>query len=156
MNASKLIVAMSAILFPISMLGASQVKTWHLKTDAQKSVPMEDVARLVQSPDSETFSVELKNGDILQNIAKVTFEQKGGSGGVDKIGDGLSVYPTMVESDLHVKGCAIGSTIRILSLQGIVLRELVFMGDMVVDVVGFSPGMYLLQVESSQIRFIKL
>lgn len=147
------IAAMALLGLPLSVTAE---KTWHLVTDTEKSVAMTNVAQLVSADNSKEFSVVLKNGDIISNVKRATFEQIDPQGGVDVVSTGIKVFPTVVDHSLTVAGCAEGSVVRVLSMQGaLLLSQEVDGGSTVVDVESLPAGCYLLQTENTVIRFIK-
>ncbi len=137
---------------------ANAEATWHLETDTQASIPMQDVEFLLAADDDTHFSVVAKNDVVYGNVTKATFTKKDTDpGGVQQVGrNQLVVFPTQVHSSLSISGLHESSTIKISSINGqVVITAHASEGETTIDVSKLAPGYYLLSAGKSTVKFIK-
>lgn len=152
----QLLLAVACVFAFSSGVKAADNDVWHLITDTEESVVMSDVDYLLASDDTKEFSVVLKAGDMINNVTRVTFAKEPNSTVSEVKDSAVSVYPTLVESMLTLTGCEEGTVVRIVSMQGVEVKNVTAVaGETVVEVGDLPSGFYFLSVGKTTVKFIK-
>lgn len=94
---------------------------------------------------------------ILSGVDKITFGDNGSVTAIpEEVEASLHVYPNPTHEMLFVDGVNAGMTVRLFSLDGRLLETVASDGQQMQIQVGTLPhGIYLLQINTDIIRFIK-
>lgn len=153
---------MKKLLFTCAMataiVSASAEDVWMLVTDAGVRVPVAEVGMLVAADDASTFSVVKIDGtgENIAGVTSVSFVYENGPSAIkDLKTEEVSVLQDPVTSALTIMGCK-GQTYRIFDVTGSLKKSAILSdSDSKVDVSALAPGIYVLQVGKSTIKFIK-
>ena len=95
-------------------------------------------------------TVEDNYGNVNEAAAILSYEYIESSDVLDlKDQQGVSIYPNPVSNELHV-GLEDEAGIQLINMNGQIVYEQEGVLDHTIDVNGFSPGLYILQVRNDQ------
>ncbi len=154
----QLLLTVACVFAFASGVKAADNEVWQLVTDTQERVVMSNVDYLLASDEAEVFSVVLKEGEMINNVTRVTFVKEPFSTVSELTKSSVSVFPTVVESTLTLSGCEEGEAVRIVSMQGMEVKQVrTSAGETVVEVGDLPSGYYLLSVgeTGTTVKFIK-
>lgn len=139
------------------IVAQSDENVWHMITDTRLYIPMEQVEYLLFADDSMSFSVVKTNNEIVSDVASVSFD-KVPLAVEDAQRDmfDISIFPNPVASYLHLQGITQAATAQVLSLDGAVIIETALQpGNADINLSALTPGVYMLKVNNTVIKFIK-
>ncbi len=128
---------------------------WAMRTNNSEYVLIQDADYLLAADDQPTFAIVLKNGSIVENVSKVTFEEVSSVTSVAAQVE-IAVFPNPVAEMLTITGVPEGMRVTILALDGTVVSQAQSVGDSLNIYVGnLAAGCYLIQTENSVVKFLK-
>lgn len=126
-------------------------------TNQQHYISYDEFAYFLFVDEKEGFSIVKTNDEIIVGIQSVYFSNVTTAVETPETERVIvTVYPNPVVSRLELQGLQEDSRVRIYSLDGMLMLESQFStGGGVINVVDFAPGIYILQVNTTTIKFIK-
>lgn len=131
---------------------------WCAVTNYETYVPLSEIDYMLFPDDRALFTIVRKDGRVSEDVAQITFGKYSISSELVLNGEKtqVSLYPNPVVRQLTLQGLKPDTKVRIVSAAGDVVRESVVEGTtMTIDVSSLPTGLYLLQTESSTLKFIK-
>lgn len=139
------------------LVAQNDEKVWHMITDTRLYIPMEQVEYLLFADESLLFSVVKTNNEIISDVASVSFAEVP-LAVEDAHNDrfDISIFPNPVASYLHLQGISQAATAQVLSLDGAVIIETALQpGKADINLSALTPGVYMLKVNNTVVKFIK-
>ncbi len=136
---------------------ADTAQQWVLITDSGIEVAISDVECLVAADNAESFTVMKKTPtDNITGVKSATFTKRELSSiGSTLGGNGMTIMPDHVSNSITITG-APGAEARITATNGrtVLQTRLTEYNDRI-DISSLEPGMYILSINNSSIKFIK-
>ena len=154
----RLLFVFVACLFTVCVQAEETDAVWCAVTNYETCVPLSEIDYMLFPDDRALFTIVRKDGRVSEDVARVTFGKYMISSEPVLNGEKtqVSLYPNPVVRQLTLQGLKTDTKVRIVSAAGDVVRESVAEGTaMTIDVSSLPTGMYLLQTESSTLKFIK-
>lgn len=154
----KLLLVFVACLFAVCIRAEETDAVWCAVTNYETYVPLSEIDYMLFPDDKASFAIVRKDGRVLEDVAQITFGKYMISSEPVLNGEKtqVSLYPNPVVRQLTLQGLKTDTKVRIVSSAGDVVRETVAEGTtMTLDVSSLPSGIYLLQTESSTLKFIK-
>ena len=153
-----LLFATSSLLALSTAYSANTLKIWQLD-GSEKTEALSVVGKITLTNDAVTLystTNEILSTTPITSVRKITFEE-GTSTNVKNWSDSkLKVFPNPTQDNILIEGIREGETVRIYSLQGVLLKSVkAELGTTQIPVSDLSVGTYLLQVETDVLKFIK-
>lgn len=155
---------MKKILFTFVMLCSCMTslaadKVWCMVANTGQIVQMSNVSYiLAEGAIPETFDVILKEGDPLQNIGKIVFKQLDVTGINSNSSNGdTPILSRLFDNQIILSGVESGMKISVYSLSGVEKISMVSSSSELttVSLACLVPGIYLLKVGSTSVKFTK-
>ena len=154
---SKLLLCCAFVMLFVSRISAQDATVWHLATDSDQYIPIEQVECMLFVDDSNLFSVLKTNGEIVSDIRFVYFRNVPLA--VESLQDDaidVSLFPNPVVSDIYLRGIKDNALVQVLSLDGaLILQAEVAPAEARINVASLPAGAYLLKVNNTVVKFIK-
>lgn len=147
---------MSAVLC-LFLNTAEIYAAWYINTDTGVSVAMDDVDYMIRADDAEKFTIVLKNGETIEGVGSVSFieHEESGNRQLETVSE-VRFYPNPVTDYLHITGVQSGTSLKVVSLDGSVVKSLVTDSpEVFLSVSDLSHGTYILHVAERTLKFVK-
>ena len=146
-----------AITLLCSAFVAAADTKWAMVTQRGETILMGNVGYILNSDASSAFTIVLNDNSTVDDVTKVSFAKVNATG-IDATTtekkDGI--YAKVVDGTLSVSGCTIGDKADIYAANGQLLRQVgLGEGKAVIDVSSFAPGVYLLRIGKTTVKFQK-
>lgn len=154
----RLLFVFVACLFTVCVQAEETDAVWCAVTNYETYVPLSEIDYMLFPDDRALFTIVRKDGRVSEDVAQITFGKYMISSEpvLNSEKTQVSLYPNPVVRQLTLQGLKPDTKVRIVSAAGDVVRETVAKGTtMTFDVSSLPTGMYLLQTESSTLKFIK-
>ena len=152
----KLLLLCAVVMMCVGRMAAQN--EWHVVADNQYYVPVNEVAYMLFTDDSEEFAIVKTDGEMMVGVSEVTFSQSVPESveGVDAERLAVTLFPNPVTSELRLQGLRENAQARVLSLDGALLIEATLTpNNGRIDVSALAAGVYLLQVNETTVKFLK-
>jgi len=131
-------------------------KVWCMVTDDGTKIALSRIGFLLVSDQSDAFSIVCNDGEVIYQVASVSFAQgepTGISSATTEAQQTLQV--NVVSSSLQLRGCQPGTDITIYDVSGKTVRQEVLPSDGTISIVGLPAGIYVLKAGSASVKFLK-
>ena len=151
-------------VFAVNALFADMSMRIEYLNDEEQKATISSIARWEIDAANEKFRLVALDGTLLAernlyaDIRRIVFYEQSDSTLVsnNETYHMLSIYPNPTQNLLHIEGAQVGETIRIYSLSGqLLLAQIAGNGQLALSVESLSNGVYLLQVGTEILKFIK-
>ena len=146
------------IAFVATMSQAADLK-WAMITQNGQTILMEKVGYILNSDNSNagsSFTIVMNDNSTIDDVTKVTFAKVDASGVKAIEYDSQGVYAKVVDGSISVSGCNIGDKALIFASDGRLMKQsMLDDGNTVIDVSSFAPGVYLLRIGKTTVKFQK-
>lgn len=153
MKKTLLLLSAFVMLF-VARISAQEV--WHIVTCDEQYIPVNKMAYIAQSDNSESYVIVETDGTMTQTRS-FSFQylysavEKVESSSID-----LSVFPNPVVSTLTLGGLKDATAVYVRTLEGAtVIHTTLSPDNTTLNVSGLASGVYLLQVNNTTVKFIK-
>jgi hypothetical protein len=111
---------------------------------------------LLVSDQSDAFSVVCNDGEVIYQVASVSFAQ-GEPTGISSVSTEVqqTLKLNVASSSLQLRGCQSGTDITIYDVSGKTVRQEVLPSDGTISIVGLPAGIYVLKTGSASVKFLK-
>ena len=131
-------------------------KVWCMVTDDGTKIALSRIGFLLVSDQSDAFSIVCNDGEVIYQVASVSFAQgepTGISSATTEAQQTLQL--NVVSSSLQLRGCQPGTDITIYDVSGKTVRQEVLPSDGTISIVGLPAGIYVLKAGSASVKFLK-
>ena len=131
-------------------------KVWCMVTDDGTKIALSRIGFLLASDQSDAFSIVCNDGEVIYQVASVSFAQgepTGISSATTEAQQPLQL--NVASSSLQLRGCQPGTDITIYDVSGKTVRQEVLPSDGTISIVGLPAGIYVLKAGSASVKFLK-
>ena len=131
-------------------------KVWCMVTDDGTKIALSRIGFLLVSDQSDAFSIVCNDGEVIYQVASVSFAQgepTGISSATTEVQQTLQL--NVASSSLQLRGCQPGTDITIYDVSGKTVRQEVLPSDGTISIVGLPAGIYVLKAGSASVKFLK-
>jgi len=131
-------------------------KVWCMVTDDGTKIALSRIGFLLVSDQSDAFSVVCNDGEVIYQVASVSFAQ-GEPTGISSVSTEVqqTLKLNVASSSLQLRGCQSGTDITIYDVSGKTVRQEVLPSDGTISIVGLPAGIYVLKAGSASVKFLK-
>ena len=131
-------------------------KVWCMVTADGTTIELSRVSFLLASDQSETFSIVCNDGQVIYQVASISFAQAEPTGISNTTSDRQTEFQLNVaSSSLQLRGCQAGTEIVIYDAGGKTVRREMLSSDGVILIDGMPTGVYILKAGSAAVKFVK-
>jgi hypothetical protein len=125
-------------------------------TDDGTKIALSRIGFLLVSDQSDAFSVVCNDGEVIYQVASVSFAQ-GEPTGISSVSTEVqqTLKLNVASSSLQLRGCQSGTDITIYDVSGKTVRQEVLPSDGTISIVGLPAGIYVLKTGSASVKFLK-
>lgn len=151
-----LLLAFVMCLGPMVSRADDATPVWNMVVDASTSIPMSEIAYLVAADNQTSFSIVKNDNSVVENVSKVTFAKKqAGVGDLASQNVGVVLLSSVVSNTLNLT-CASDMRAEIYDAAGALrMASDIVAGAASIDVSALQPGVYVLRVGNTSVKFIK-
>ena len=153
MKKTLLLLSAFVMLF-VARISAQEV--WHIVTSDEQYIPINRMAYIAQSDNSESYVIVETDGTMTLTRS---FSFRSLYSAVEKVESSsidLSVFPNPVVSILTLDGLKDATAVYVSTLEGAtVIHTTLSPDNTTLNVSGLAAGVYLLQVNNTTVKFIK-
>ena len=153
MKRTLLLLSAFVMLF-VTRISAQEV--WHIVTSDEQYIPINRMAYIAQSDNSESYVIVETDGTMTLTRS---FSFRSLYSAVEKVESSsidLSVFPNPVASTLTLDGLKDATVVYVRTLEGATVISTTLSPDnTTLNVSGLAAGVYLLQVNNTTVKFIK-
>ena len=131
-------------------------KVWCIVTDDGTKIALSRIGFLLVSDQSDAFSIVCNDGEVIYQVASVSFAQ-GEPAGISSATTEAqqTLQLNVASSSLQLRGCQPGIDITIYDVSGKTVRQEVLPSDGTISIVGLPAGIYVLKAGSASVKFLK-
>ena len=131
-------------------------KVWCMVTDDGTKIALSRIGFLLVSDQSDAFSVVCNDGEVIYQVASVSFAQ-GEPTGISSVSTEAqqTLQLNVASSSLQLRDCQPGTDITIYDVSGKTVRQEVLPSDGTISIVGLPAGIYVLKAGSASVKFLK-
>ena len=144
------------LLLSLALTLQAADKVWCMVTDDGTKIALSRIGFLLASDQSDAFSIVCNDGEVIYQVASVSFAQgepTGISSATTKAQQTLQL--NVASSSLQLRGCQPGTDITIYDVSGKTVRQEVLPSDGTISIVGLPAGIYVLKAGSASVKFLK-
>ena len=144
------------LLLSLALTLQAADKVWCMVTDDGTKIALSRIGFLLVSDQSDAFSIVCNDGEVIYQVASVSFAQgepTGISSATTEAQQTLQL--NVVSSSLQFRGCQPGTDITIYDVSGKTVRQEVLPSDGTISIVGLPAGIYVLKAGSASVKFLK-
>lgn len=144
------------LLLSLALTLQAADKVWCMVTDDGTKIALSRIGFLLVSDQSDAFSIVCNDGEVIYQVASVSFAQgepTGISSATTEAQQTLQL--NVVSSSLQLRGCQPGTDITIYDVSGKTVRQEVLPSDGTISIVGLPAGIYVLKAGSASVKFLK-
>ena len=131
-------------------------KVWCMVTDDGTKIALSRIGFLLASDQSDAFSIVCNDGEVIYQVASVSFAQGEPTGISSATTEAQQTLQLNVaSSSLQLRGCQPGTDITIYDVSGKTVRQEVLPSDGTISIVGLPAGIYVLKAGSASVKFLK-
>ena len=131
-------------------------KVWCMVTDDGTKIALSRIGFLLVSDQSDAFSIVCNDGEVIYQVASVSFAQGEPTGISSATTEAQQTLQLNVaSSSLRLRGCQPGTDITIYDVSGKTVRQEVLPSDGTISIVGLPAGIYVLKAGSASVKFLK-
>ena len=131
-------------------------KVWCMVTDDGTKIALSRIGFLLASDQSDAFSIVCNDGEVIYQVASVSFAQGEPTGISSATTEAQQTLQLNVaSSSLQLRGCQPGTDITIYDVSGKTMRQEVLPSDGTISIVGLPAGIYVLKAGSASVKFLK-
>lgn len=144
------------LLFCVVLTVQAADKVWCMVTDDGTKIALSRISFLLVSDQSEAFSIVCNDGEVIYQVASVSFTQGEPTGISSTMTEAQQVLQLNVaSSSLQLRGCQPGTDVTIYDVSGKTVRQEVLLSDGTISIVGLPAGIYVLKAGSASVKFLK-
>ena len=146
-----------AITLLCSTFVAAADNKWAMVTQRGETILMSNVGYILNSDGSQTFTLVLNDNSTVDDVTKVSFAKVSATGiGAAPTATESGVYAKVIDGSISVSDCNIGDKALICAPDGRLMKQsMLDDGNTVIDVSSFAPGVYLLRIGKTTVKFQK-
>ena len=144
------------LLLSLALTLQAADKVWCMVTDDGTKIALSRIGFLLVSDQSDAFSIVCNDGEVIYQVASVSFAQgepTGISSATTEVQQTLKL--NVASSSLQLRGCQSGTDITIYDVSGKTVRQEVLPSDGTISIVGLPAGIYVLKAGSASVKFLK-
>ena len=144
------------LLLSLALTLQAADKVWCMVTDDGTKIALSRIGFLLVSDQSDAFSIVCNDGEVIYQVASVSFvqgEPTGISSATTETQQTLQL--NVASSSLQLRGCQPGTDITIYDVSGKTVRQEVLPSDGTISIVGLPAGIYVLKAGSASVKFLK-
>ena len=131
-------------------------KVWCMVTDDGTKIALSRIGFLLASDQSDAFSIVCNDGEVIYQVASVSFAQGEPTGISSATTEAQQTLQLNVaSSSLQLRGCQPGTDITIYDVGGKTVRQEVLPSDGTISIVGLPAGIYVMKAGSASVKFLK-
>ena len=131
-------------------------KVWCMVTDDGTTIALSRIGFLLVSDQSDAFSIVCNDGEVIYQVASVSFAQGEPTGISSATTEAQQTLQLNVaSSSLQLRGCQAGTAVTIYDVSGKTVRQEVLPSDGTISIVGLPAGVYVLKAGSASVKFLK-
>ena len=144
------------LLLSLALTLQAADKVWCMVTDDGTKIALSRIGFLLVSDQSDAFSVVCNDGEVIYQVASVSFAQ-GEPTGISSVSTEVqqTLKLNVASSALQLRGCQSGTDITIYDVSGKTVRQEVLPSDGTISIVGLPAGIYVLKAGSASVKFLK-
>ena len=144
------------LLLSLALTLQAADKVWCMVTDDGTKIALSRIGFLLVSDQSDAFSIVCNDGEVIYQVASVSFVQ-GEPTGISSATTGAqqTLQLNVASSSLQLRGCQPGTDITIYDVSGKTVRQEVLPSDGTISIVGLPAGIYVLKAGSASVKFLK-
>ena len=144
------------LLLSLALTLQAADKVWCMVTDDGTKIALSRIGFLLVSDQSDAFSVVCNDGEVIYQVASVSFAQ-GEPTGISSVSTEVqqTLKLNVASSSLQLRGCQSGTDITIYDVSGKTVRQEVLPSDGTISIVGLPAGIYVLKAGSASVKFLK-
>ena len=144
------------LLLSLALTLQAADKVWCMVTDDGTKIALSRIGFLLVSDQSDAFSVVCNDGEVIYQVASVSFAQGEPTGISSATTEAQQTLQLNVaSSSLQLRGCQPGTDITIYDVSGKTVRQEVLPSDGTISIVGLPAGIYVLKAGSASVKFLK-
>ena len=131
-------------------------KVWCMVTDDGTKIALSRIGFLLVSDQSDAFSIVCNDGEVIYQVASVSFAQGEPTGISSATTEAQrTLQLNVASSSLQLRDCQPGTDITIYDVSGKTVRQEVLPSDGTISIVGLTAGIYVLKAGSASVKFLK-
>ena len=144
------------LLLSLALTLQAADKVWCMVTDDGTKIALSRIGFLLVSDQSDAFSIVCNDGEVIYQVASVSFAQ-GEPTGISSVSTEVqqTLKLNVASSSLQLRGCQSGTDITIYDVSGKTVRQEVLPSDGTISIVGLPAGIYVLKTGSASVKFLK-
>ena len=144
------------LLLSLALTLQAADKVWCMVTDDGTKIALSRIGFLLVSDQSDAFSIVCNDGEVIYQVASVSFAQ-GEPTGISSVSTEVqqTLKLNVASSSLQLRGCQSGTDITIYDVSGKTVRQEVLPSDGTISIVGLPAGIYVLKAGSASVKFLK-
>ena len=144
------------LLLSLALTLQAADKVWCMVTDDGTKIALSRIGFLLVSDQSDAFSIVCNDGEVIYQVASVSFAQGEPTGISSATTEAQQTLQLNVaSSSLQLRGCQPGTDITIYDVSGKTVRQEVLPSDGTISIVGLPAGVYVLKAGSASVKFLK-
>ena len=144
------------LLLSLALTLQAADKVWCMVTDDGTKIALSRIGFLLVSDQSDAFSIVFNDGEVIYQVASVSFAQGEPTGISSATTEAQQTLQLNVaSSSLQLRGCQPGTDITIYDVSGKTVRQEVLPSDGTISIVGLPAGIYVLKAGSASVKFLK-
>ena len=144
------------LLLSLALTLQAADKVWCMVTDDGTKIALSRIGFLLASDQSDAFSIVCNDGEVIYQVASVSFAQGEPTGISSATTEAQQTLQLNVaSSSLQLRDCQPGTDITIYDVSGKTVRQEVLPSDGTISIVGLPAGIYVLKAGSASVKFLK-
>ena len=144
------------LLLSLALTLQAADKVWCMVTDDGTKIALSRIGFLLVSDQSDAFSIVCNDGEVIYQVASVSFAQGEPTGISSATTEAQQTLQLNVaSSSLQLRDCQPGTDITIYDVSGKTVRQEVLPSDGTISIVGLPAGIYVLKAGSASVKFLK-
>jgi hypothetical protein len=144
------------LLLSLALTLQAADKVWCMVTDDGTKIALSRIGFLLVSDQSDAFSIVCNDGEVIYQVASVSFAQGEPTGISSATTEAQrTLQLNVASSSLQLRGCQPGTDITIYDVSGKTVRQEVLPSDGTISIVGLPAGIYVLKAGSASVKFLK-
>lgn len=144
------------LLLSLALTLQAADKVWCIVTDDGTKIALSRIGFLLVSDQSDAFSIVCNDGEVIYQVASVSFAQGEPTGISSATTEAQQTLQLNVaSSSLQLRDCQPGTDITIYDVSGKTVRQEVLPSDGTISIVGLPAGIYVLKAGSASVKFLK-
>ena len=144
------------LLLSLALTLQAADKVWCMVTDDGTKIALSRIGFLLVSDQSDAFSIVCNDGEVIYQVASVSFAQGEPTGISSATTEAQQTLQLNVaSSSLQLRGCQAGTAVTIYDVSGKTVRQEVLPSDGTISIVGLPAGVYVLKAGSASVKFLK-